>query len=406
MNLSSFIASKLGKGKTKSFTRLIVRFAIAGIALSLAVMILSVGIVIGFKSEIKQKIIGYHGHVQIRNLDLNHSKEARLVPLDTFLVKKISSNKSVAYVQAYTNKAGLMQSEGQIEGLVFKGLPANFHPFFFEKSLLKGRMPLLNDSTDTYELVVSNKTAQRMNLDTGMYTNVYFIQNGAVRRRRPLVVGVFNTGLAEFDEAVALTDMRVLQRIYTTGYDSISGYEVFLTDFNKMVPFTGEINNILDFNLRATNAAELNSVIFDWLEIVDTNAEVIILLMIIVAIINMCTALLILIVERTNMIGILKALGANNKQIRKIFINKGVRLVAFGVLVGNALGLIAGLVLTKFEPIELDESIYYMDAVPFSFDLTWILALNVGTLLICFGVMLIPALLVNKVSPIKAIRFN
>jgi lipoprotein-releasing system permease protein len=383
-----------------------VRFAIAGIALSLAVMILAVGIVIGFKSEIKQKIIGYHGHVQIRNLDLNHSKEARLVPLDTFLVKKISSNKSVAYVQAYTNKAGLMQSEGQIEGLVFKGLPANFDISFFKKALLKGRMLQLTDSTDTYELVVSEKTAQRMNLDTGLFTNVYFIQDGAVRRRRPLVVGIFNTGLAEFDEAVALTDMRVLQRIYTTGYDSITGYEVFLNDFNKMVPFTGEINNMLDFNLRATNAAELNSVIFDWLEIVDTNAEVIILLMIIVAIINMCTALLILIVERTNMIGILKALGASNVQIRKIFIAKGVSLVLLGIAIGNALGFLAGWILNQYKPIKLDESIYYMDAVPFAFDWTWILALNAGTLLICFGVMLLPALLVNKVSPIKAIRFN
>jgi lipoprotein-releasing system permease protein len=406
MHLSSFIASKLGKGNTKSFTRLIVRFAIAGIALSLAVMILAVGIVIGFKSEIKQKIIGYHGHIQIRNLDLNNSKEARLVPLDTLLIKKISSSNQVAYVQAYTNKAGLMQSEGQVEGLVFKGLPNNFEKGFFQNALKKGRMPILTDSTDTYEIVVSEKTAQRMRLDTGMYTNVYFIQEGAVRRRRPLVVGVFNTGLAEFDEAVALTDMRVLQRIYTTGYDSITGYEVFLKEFSDMIPYTGKINNMLDFNLRATNAAELNSVIFDWLEIVDTNAEVIILLMIIVAIINMCTALLILIVERTNMIGILKALGATNAQIRKIFITKGTRLVIIGITVGNLLGLLAGMVLTIYKPLKLDESIYYMDAVPFSFDLSWILGLNIGTLFICFTVMLIPALLVNKVSPIKAIRFN
>lgn len=406
MRLSGFIAARMGGNGGKSFTRLIIRFAMAGIGLSLAVMILAIGIVLGFKNEIRQKITGFGGHIQIGNLDLNASKEARLIPKDTFLLQKISSMPGVENVYPFAGKAGILQKQGQIEGLYFKGVPYNYPWDFFRKSLVKGRIPDLKEDLDASEILISEITAKRMNLDTGMNALVYFIQDGQVRMRNPLITGIFNTGLAEFDQKAVITDMRMIQRIIGQGYDSISGYEVLLDNFNIMQSTTELINQSIDYQLRARSASDLHSVIFDWLDIIDTNAIVIIFLMMVVAIINMCTALLILIVERTQMIGILKALGATNRQIRHIFIRQGVRLVLIGLLIGNSFGLLSGYLLRDYKIFHLDEQIYYMDAVPFLFDSESILLLNAGTILVCFLVMFVPVWMVNGISPVKAIRFN
>jgi lipoprotein-releasing system permease protein len=224
--------------------------------------------------------------------------------------------------------------------------------------------------------------------------------------RNPMITGVFNTGLAEFDQKAVIADMRMIQRINGQGYDSISGYEIVLNNFERMGFTTQAVNRQIDYNLKARSAADLNSIIFDWLEIIDTNAIVIIILMIIVAIINMCTALLILIVERTGMIGILKALGATNRQVRKIFIRKGLKLVMAGLVIGNGVGLFSGWLLERYKIFHLDEEIYYMDAVPFMFNIESILMLNAGTVLVCSLVMFIPVIMVNGISPVKAIRFS
>jgi lipoprotein-releasing system permease protein len=406
MGFSGFIAKRMGSSNGKSFTRLIIRFAVAGIGLSLAVMILSIGIVLGFKDEIRQKIVGFGGHIQIGNLDLNSSKEARLIPIDSMLLQKISATPGVKHIYPFTGKAGILQREGQIEGLYFKGVPSTYSWDFFKGSLTKGRIPFLKANEDTYEVMISEITAKRMKLDTGMTALVYFIQDGQVRMRNPMITGVFNTGLAEFDQKAVIADMRMIQRINGQGYDSISGYEIVLNNFKRMGFTTLAVNRQIDYNLKARSAADLNSIIFDWLEIIDTNAIVIIILMIIVAIINMCTALLILIVERTGMIGILKALGATNRQVRKIFIRKGLKLVMAGLVIGNGVGLFSGWLLERYKIFRLDEEIYYMDAVPFMFNIESILMLNAGTVLVCSLVMFIPVIMVNGISPVKAIRFS
>jgi lipoprotein-releasing system permease protein len=404
MQISLYIARRLG---AKGFTRLIIRFAVAGVSLSMAVMILAVGIVIGFKNEIKQKIVGYGGHIQIKNLDLNISKEARLinknlVPADS--LKTVNDN--IDWIQPFTNKAGILQASGSIEGLLFKGVPHDYNWFFFKDNLKRGRLIRNNDSMETYEVMISEVTAERLNLDTGMRVEVFFIQDGQVRRRKSEIVGIFNTGLTEFDRMVVVTDMRVIQRIYTTAYDSVSGFEVFLKDFDRMGETAEVINETLVMEMKAQTAIEMNPVIFQWLQIVDTNAWVIIVLMLIVAIVNMITALLILIVDRTNMVGILKALGATNKQVRNIFMAKGVQLILWGLLIGNVLGVGSGLFQHYTQFMELDESVYYMNSVPFRFQWDYWLALNLGTLFLCFLVLFVPTLLARRITPLKAIRFG
>lgn len=406
MTFSGFIAKRMGDRKGKSFTRLIIRIAVAGIGLSLAVMILAVGIVLGFKEEIRQKITGFGGHIQISNLDLNASKEARLIPIDSNLLKKISATDGVNEIYPYVGKAGILQKDGQIEGLYFKGVPFNYPWGFFRDALKKGRIPNYQKNEDSYEILISEITANRLKLDTGMHALVYFIQDGQVRMRNPLITGIYNTGLAEFDQKAVLADMRMIQRINGQGYDSISGYEIVLNSFDIMQSSAQQINQQIDYRLRARSASELHAVIFDWLDIIDTNAVVIILLMLIVAIINMCTALLILIVERTNMIGILKALGATNRQVRHIFVRKGLRLVVVGLLIGNGMGILSGWLLEEYKLFGLDEEIYYMDSVPFLFNSSSILCLNLGTVFFCFMVMFIPVILVNRISPVRAIRFS
>lgn len=405
MSFSRFIAGRMGSVQARPFTRVIIRFAIAGIGISLAVMLLAIGIILGFKHEIREKLAGIGGHITVQNLDLNYSREAILIPKDTILEKKISSIPGVQHIQPFCGKAGIVQHKGQIEGLYIKGVPTESGSDLFRKSVIKGRF-LRNETSSQPEIMVSKPTAERMNLDTGESINIYFVKEGQVRLRRVLVCGIFNTGLAEFDSKLALGEISMLQRVQTSGFDSISGYEVYLAGYDHIENITLDINRVSGLDLKAKNVLSQYGMIFDWLEIIDTNAVVIIILMIFVALINMCTALLILIVERTRMIGVLKSIGASNAQVRNIFMIKGLKLVGLGLLIGNVMGLALGFVLRHYKVVKLDQEIYYMDAVPFEFNVTAALLLNAGTLLVCFAVMFIPVILVKKVNPVKALRFS
>ncbi len=405
MSFSRFIAGRMGSVQARPFTRVIIRFAIAGIGISLAVMLLAIGIILGFKHEIREKLAGIGGHITVQNLDLNYSREAILIPKDTILEKKISSIPGVQHIQPFCGKAGIVQHNGQIEGLYIKGVPTESGSDLFRNSVIKGRF-LRNEKSSQPEIMVSKPTAERMNLDTGESINIYFVKEGQVRLRRVLVCGIFNTGLAEFDSKLALGEISMLQRVQTSGFDSISGYEVYLAGYDHIENITQDINRVSGLDLKAKNVLSQYGMIFDWLEIIDTNAVVIIILMIFVALINMCTALLILIVERTRMIGVLKSIGATNAQVRNIFMIKGLRLVGLGLLIGNVMGLVLGFVLRHYKIVKLDQEIYYMDAVPFEFNVTAALLLNAGTLLVCFAVMFIPVILVKNVNPVKALRFS
>lgn len=406
MDFSYFIGKKLATSGNKSFTTLIIRLAIAGVGISVAVMLLSVGIVKGFQSEIRDKVVGFEGHIQIRNLDLNLSKELVLIPKEQEFAQELKKSERIDRLSPFCSKAGIINTANEIEGMLFKGVPANYDWKFLAGNLKKGRLPNLTDSSDTYELILSQSVANRLKLDTGSRVEVFFIQDGKVRRRRFDLVGIFNTGLAEFDRTVCYTDMRVIQRIYTPDYNMVSGYEIYVKDLDRLEETASWIDGNIGIKLRAESVDELHPIIFQWLKIVDSNAIIIIILMTIVAVINLITAFLILILNRTRMIGVLKALGSTNGQVVRIFLVNGFLMIIPGLLIGNVLGLGLAWLQKTFHLFKLPEETYYMSDVPILLTPEFITMINLGTLVICFVMLLIPALLVRAITPVKAIRFD
>ena len=406
MDFSYFVGKKLATHSGKSFTRLIIRLAIAAVGISLAVMLLAVGVVKGFQSEIKNKIVGFDGHIHVRNLDLNQSRELRLIPIDQAFLPVVKAHPLVSSVSPFCLKAGIINSQKEIEGMVFKGVSADYDWSFISSNMQRGRLPYLSDTTDTYEFVLSQKVADKLQLDTGQNLEVFFIQDTKVRRRRMKLVGIFSTGLGEFDKTICFTDLRVIQRIYTTDYSQVSGFEINITDLSQMDAMTDWVDDQIGIKLRAENIEEKHGVIFKWLNIVDSNALIIIILMTIVSVVNLITAFLILIVDRTRMIGILKSLGANNSQVVRVFLLKGLSMVIPGLIIGNALGLGIAWLQRETGLITLPEETYYMATVPVQISWETILYLNLGTLVISMLMMLIPAVMVRVISPVKAIRFN
>lgn len=406
MNLSYFIGKRLLWGTKESFTRLIVRLAIASVAISMIVMIVAVGIVDGFRNEVKNKVIGFSGHIDVRNLDLNQSRESVPIDIDQPFIDKISSDPRISSVFPYARKAGILQTERDIEGMILKGVPSNYDWSFFDRHLVKGRHIANNDSIDSYEIMISSKVADKLQLDTGKFVDLYFIHNEQVRRRRPKVVGIYSTGLGELDKTVALTDIRVIQRILAADYNSVSGFEIRISDYDKLEESTQFVDEEIGMRLRAESVDQVYFVIFQWLKLVDSNAEIIIALMLAVVILNLITALLILIIERTKMIGVLKALGASNRQVGNVFLLKASYLILVGLTIGNGIGLLLVSFQQKYGWFKLDEETYYMSVVPIEINWYKVVFLNAGTILICMIILYIPSLLVRTVSPVKAIRFE
>ena len=406
MNFSYYIGRKLAIGKEKSFTKFIIRLAIVGVALSLSVMLVAVSIVDGFSHEIKSKLAGFSGHIQIKNLDLSQSDETEPIPFSQQLIDSLRQHPNINSVTPIAHKTGILQTDEDIEGLLFKGLPANYDWSFFEPYIVKGRKLQNTDSTDTYEMLISEKHALKLGIDTGQVLDVFFIQNEKVRRRRMQLVGVFRTGLEELDKKILLTDYRVIQRVYSPEYDQISSYEVRISDLDQINQTSDWVDNAIGLKLKAEPIYSTYYVIFQWLKFVDYNAVIIIVLMLFVAIVNCITALLVLIIERTNMVGILKALGADNKDVARIFLFKGMYLIGSGLLIGNAVALSISWAQKRFGFLKLDEETYYMNLVPIQLNWGKIISLNIGTFVICFLILLIPIIMVRRVSPVKAIRYE
>ncbi|MCB9245834.1 MAG: ABC transporter permease [Flavobacteriales bacterium] len=406
MDFSYFIGKKLALRSGSSFTRFIMRLAVVGTALSLAVMLLSVGIIRGFKEEISSKVYGFDGHIQIRNLDLNQSNELQLIDAKAEYLPALMSDPAIESVVPFCSKPGIISSGEEIEGLVFKGVPPQYDWSFFRAHLRRGSIPVYSDSSDSYDILLSERIANMLQCDTGSRFEVYFLHEGKVRRRRMEVKGIFNTGLAEFDRSVCMADLRSIQRIYTVDYSKISGFEIRLKDPEQMLTESQRLDGLISLRHRAIAVQNLYPAVFQWLNIVDSNAVIIIVLMLLVAMVNMITAFLILIIERTNMIGVLKALGASNGQVIRIFLIKGAAMILPGILIGNTVGLLLTWLQVRYGLIKLSEEIYYMSVVPVHVVPTDVLWLSLGTLVLCTLVLLLPALLVRRVSPVVAIRFR
>mgnify|MGYP002141841041 CR=1 FL=1 len=411
MNLEYFIAKRLitAKDYKSSISAPIIKIAIAAIAIGMVMMIVSVATGIGLQQKIREKVSAFNGHIIISNYDNNQS-EATLTPIskNQKFYPKFNSVSGINHIQAIATKAGIIRTEKAFEGIIFKGVGTDYKWDNLKEYLIAGQLPKVSSQLNN-EVVISQFLADRLQLKVGDLFNTFFIkenQNQLPNIRRFKITGIFNSGFQEFDATYIIGDIRHIQRINKWTPNEIGAFEIFVQDFNDIQKVGEEVYRQTPSNLDSKTIIEKYSYIFDWLQLFDFNIVVILGVMILVATINMVVALLVLILERTQMTGILKALGANNWSVRKIFLYNAFYLILRGLLWGNCIGIGVLLVQKYFGVIQLNPENYYVNQAPVYFNLGYILALNLLTVGVCFLVLLIPSYIITKISPIKAIRYE
>ncbi|TDQ06893.1 ABC transporter permease [Pedobacter metabolipauper] len=406
MNTEYFIAGRIAIKSERTFSKLIVRIAIAGVMLSLAVMMLSVAIIKGFKTEIQEKVRGFIGDVRIFKYDLNNSFELSPFTPDTGTIKSLKNNPEVVYYQPYATKPAIISANDEVEGINFKGIDATFNWDYIKRHLVSGTVLNFADSAKAMQqIMISQYTANRLKLKTGDDFIMHFVQ-GRPRPRKLKIVGIYSIGVEEIDKSFVVGDINLIRRLNNWKPDQIGGIEVRVKDFSKLKETSTTIYSSLELRLKSESVEEYFPAIFTWLSLLDVNTKVLLVLMMAVGVINMITALLIMILERTNMIGMLKAFGMTDLSIMKIFLYNSIYLVGLGLLLGNLLGLGIAFLQTCTHIFKLDQTSYYLSYVPMEIHFTDVLLLNVSTVLICFIVLILPSLLISKISPLKAIRFK
>ena len=406
MNVEYFIAKRLftAKEENKSYTKPILRIAILAIALSVAVMLLSVMVVTGFKNNISDKIIGFGSHITISSFSDNQSYETEPIQISESLYTSILEDPEVKHISTFATKAGIIKTNDEILGVVLKGVASDYDWTFFNNNLVAGECFNVSDSIKTNQVLISENSANTLDLGVGDDLIMYFVQNPP-RVRKFEISGIYNTALTDFDKLFVMGDIKHIQSLNSWENKQVGGVEIIVNNFNNLELFTESIYEKIPYNLNAQSIKEKSPQIFDWLDLQDINVRVILILMLIVGGVNMITALLILILERTKMIGILKALGANNWSVRMVFLYSAVHLILKGLFWGNCIALGLAFLQKQFSIISLDPNIYYMNTVPINFDFTTILLLNVVTIIVCYLILIIPSIIITKITPVKAIRF-
>ncbi len=369
-------------------------------------MITSVSLVNGFQKEIAGKVYGYFGQIQISKFGFGNSLDDNPIEIDESFYKNYTSVDNVKHVQVFAYKPGILKTSEQIEGIILKGAGNDFYWNYINKHLIEGKTLDVKSRELQNEIMLSNYTAQRLGLRHNDKVALHFMQTPP-RVRNMTITGIYNTGMEEFDKLYALTDIRHIQQLNDWNEKQVAGFEVFVENNNLINETTDDIAyNHLGADLTAQTIMEIRPNIFDWLKLQDMNELIILILMITVACINMITCLLIIILERSTMIGVLKAIGASNKVVRRIFIYNSMYIVGQGLLWGNFFGIGLTLAQKYFKFITLSEESYYVKYAPVDFDVISVLFINGTTFLICFVALLIPSYLISRISPVKVLRFE
>ncbi len=502
MGLATFVARRIlaDPERQDRLSRPIVLIAMAGIVLGMAVMVLTVGITRGFQREIRAKVVGVGGHLQLTAIEQNDPKETPRMVLDPEQLAALGALPGVAHVQTYATKPGIVETDGDLEGVVVRGLGGDLDPTYLAQHLTAGRLPVLGAAERPNEVLVSNYLAYRLRITVGDTVTIYLVKDrDDIRPRKFIVTGTYRTGLEQVDQQVVVVDLGHLQRFAQWGLTAevlvdtvggnptveglafggdahhtfewsvagwsgpgphpvdaalrarmqdrpltlvvadaagtlpdtawvrfgagpaglqrggsggshrhyVGGIEVDLRSFDRLDELEALVHDqVMRPDQRLTTVRERSPEIFAWLELLDTNVAVVIVLMVLVAVINMTSALLLIILERTPMIGVLKALGATNGQVRRIFLLDGAYILGIGILGGDALGILLALVQRWTGWVRLPVESYYVDVVPVDLDLAPILLLNAGTLVVCVSALVLPSLLVTRIAPARAIRFD
>lgn len=412
MNVAAVIARRIAFNSQKSFSRFIIRLAIAATTLSVAAMIITLAFVNGFQQTVSQKVFSFWGHLRIQRYEPNKALVAEETPLDKDeqVVKRLSKFPYIKTIQSFATKSAVLQSGANIEGILFKGVEKEYDFGHLQNFLKAGRWLRFDDTLYSKEIVLSQPLAQQMQIKVNDTIKIYFIDaaGGKSNFRRLTVAGIYKTGIEEYDKLFAIGDLRLINRLNNWSPNQIGGYEIFLDDYKMMDSVNEKIyyTAILPEKWISRTVKEVYPNIFDWLNIQDVNRDVIFIVMSIVAIINLVTCLLILVLERTRMVGILKALGSSNWTIQKMFLYHAGYITLIGVGSGLIIGVGLCLLQQQFGFIKLDETAYYVSTAPVYIIWWQVLAICLTTVVVCFLSLIIPTLIVRSIQPVKAIQFR
>lgn len=415
MNLPLFIAKRIysDKGDKRKVSRPAIHIAIIGVAIGLAVMIITVSVVLGFKHTIRDKVIGFGSHIQVHNLLTYSGTDPHPICINDSLMNVLKHIDGVDHVQRYTYTQGILKTDDDFLGAMFKGIGPEYDTSFLKAHLTEGEIPQFSDTTSHYQLLMSKMIADKMRLKAGDKVYTYFIDNDDVRTRRYTVCGIYQTNMTRFDESLCFTDIWTASRLNGWNSDQFTGVEMTVKDFNRLDEtadlFIQDINRTSDDEgntLTSETIYEAYPQVFSWLELLDLNVWIILILMICVAGFTMISGLLIIILERTHMIGILKAIGSRNAMIRHTFLWFSVFIIGQGLLWGNVIGI--GIVLIQHYTgiITLDPQTYYVNEAPMELNIPLVVLINVATLLICVFVLIAPSYLISHIHPAKSMRYE
>lgn len=411
MNTALQIATQLIKYTEESFSKFIVKLTIFAIALSVSAMIVSICMVQGFTLQIKDRIFGFWSHAEIVSNENNDNYEPTPINFDKKLFNKISKTENVHHISTYIIKSGIIKTKNEMEGIVLKGVDDEYDWSFMKKYLLAGSLPRLNkDSNLVYkDILISKSTASRLNVKNNDKLIIYFLNKGQSQPigRKFNICGIYHTGLEEYDTKYAITDMHIIQQLNRWDKNMIHGYEIKVSNWKKLVSTVDKIyNNLLPKELYIYTIEEKYPNIFDWLTLQKWTSSFALILLLIIALFNMITALLLIILDKIKTIGILKALGANNWFIRKTFIYNAILTIGIGIFIGNILGLSLCLLQKYFGIIKMNEENYYFSYAPVEIQFLPILFINLIVIVIGMATLLIPSGIITKISPVKVLRFD
>ncbi|MFL9845971.1 ABC transporter permease [Flavobacterium rhizosphaerae] len=411
MNLEYFIARRLvtTKHHKSSISAPIIKIAVVAIAVGIIMMIIAIAAGVGLQDKIREKISAFNGHIIISNFDDNQSDvSVEPISIHQDFYPEFKNVKGIQHVQAVASKAGIIRTEDAFEGVIFKGVGKDYKWDLLKDYIVDGRKPDLTGKLNN-EVILSKYMADRLKLKVGDEFNTFFMKeggNGMPNLRRFKLVGVFSSGFQQFDATYMLGDIRHVQRINKWKNGEVGAFEVFIDDFDKIDEKGQEVYNVTPSMLKSRTIKDKYINIFDWLKLFDVNILIIIVIMVVVATINMVVALLVLILERTQMVGVLKSLGASNWSIRKIFLYNAAHIIIRGLIWGNLISLGMLFAQKYFSIIKLRPENYYVTVAPVTIDVPAILLVNAGTIIICLLLLLIPSYIITKISPVKALRFD
>lgn len=415
MNLPLFIAKRIYRSQDgrQEVSRPAVRIAIIGVAIGLAVMIITVSVVLGFKHTIRDKVTGFGGHLQVQNMLSFSESDPYSICADDSLMQVLAHIPGVAHAERYAYTQGLLKTDDDFLGVILKGVAQEFDTTFISQHLLAGEFPEFSDSVGSQKLVVSRMIADKLRLEVGQKVFAYFIEEDNVRTRRFTISGIYQTNMTRFDESLCFTDLHTASRLNGWGQGYCSGVEMSLESLDRLneaeETLISEVNRSDDNHgnvLMSRSIFSLYPNIFTWLELLDINVWIILCLMIAVAGFTMISGLLIIILERTQMIGVLKAIGARNGLIRRTFLWFSVFIILQGMLWGNLLGIGIVLLQQTTHLIALDPQVYYVSEAPMELNLPLIMLINAATLLICVFVLIAPSYLISHIHPARSMRYE